>query len=455
MATRKTAPKGRKPRPGLRSQVKVASEEEAAWNSVETTEDEEGATSFPKVSPKSSQPPPKPVTPDATAGEGMMISLMRRFLDTQEQREDRYLWELRGLHESILQSIRPAETSLDVESVRMELPTPAPKVSTRNIPAYIQDSLKVTAPREPMQWADPKMPSLQQGEDIENYLRRFERLARTWRWPEEEWSYCLVPLLTGQALEAYLAMDEEQAEVYDDLKEALLEKFNISPETYHQRFRSTTVPAVELPKETYHRLKNLYKRWVRPEEHSKEEISEAIILEQLLRVLPYDARTWVREHEPWSGLAAAKLAQQYLNAHRGGPRTQPLKGTVRGFPHNSGSERGCVELSDNAQGPKSMAKDLLCFYCQQPGHKAAVCPARKAKLTGFCYVPREGDCDFDSVGESQNVYDVIVNGHELKALLDTGSSLSMLKPCFVNNVNYVNTEESKIPNRCAHPKYPN
>ncbi len=86
-----------------------------------------------------------------------------------------------------------------------------------------------------------------------------------------------------------------------------------------------------------------------------------------------------------------------------------------------------------------MAKDWLCFYCQQPGHKAAVCPARKAKLTGFCYVPREGDSDFDSVGESQNVYDVIVNGHELKALLDTGSSLSLLKPCFVNNVNYVNT----------------
>ncbi len=210
MATRKTAPKGRKPRPGLRSQVKVASEEDAAWNSVEITEDEEGATSFPKVSPKSSQPPPKPVTPDATAGEGM-ISLMRRFLDTQEQREDRYLRELRGLRESILQSIRPAEASLDAESVRMELPTPAPKVSTRHRPTYIQDSPNVTAPREPMQWADPKMPSFQQGEDIENYLRRYERLARTWRWPEEEWSYRLVPLLTGQALEAYLAMDEEQA----------------------------------------------------------------------------------------------------------------------------------------------------------------------------------------------------------------------------------------------------
>lgn len=74
---------------------------------------------------------------------------------------------------------------------------------------------------------------------MENFLRRFERLARTWRWPEAEWSCRLVPLLTDRALEAYLAMDEEQAEVYDELREALLDKFNISPETYRQHFRAS------------------------------------------------------------------------------------------------------------------------------------------------------------------------------------------------------------------------
>ncbi|KAL0194736.1 hypothetical protein M9458_008308, partial [Cirrhinus mrigala] len=314
--------------------------------------------------------------------------------------EERYLQELRGLRESIMQSIRPAETSLDAESIRLELPTPAPKVSTRQRPAYIQDSPNVTATREPTHWADPKMPSFQQGEDIENYLRQFKRLARTW-------SYRLVPLLTGQALEAYLAMDEERSEVYTDLKEALLEKFNISPETYRQRFRSTTVPAGESPTETYKRLKNLYKRWVRPEEHSKEEIGEAIILEQLLWVLPYDAHTWVREHEPRSGLAVAKLAQQYLNAHCSSPCTQPLKGTVRGVSHNSGSKVNDQRLA------------LLLLPAAGP----------------------QTSCVF-----RKNVYDVTVNGHELKALLDIGSSLSMVKSCFVNNVNYVNATSFQ----CVH-----
>ncbi len=67
-------------------------------------------------------------------------------------------------------------------------------------------------------------------------------------------------------------------------------------------------------------------------------------------MLPYDARTWAREHEPTSGVAAAKLAQQYLNAHRGCPRTQPSKGTVR---THFGAERGRAELSGHAQSPKS------------------------------------------------------------------------------------------------------
>ncbi|KAK1889431.1 Zinc finger protein 24 [Dissostichus eleginoides] len=149
-------------------------------------------------------------------------------------------------------------------------------------------------------------------------LIRFERIAKTWRWPESEWACWLVPLLSGKALEA-TAMDEERAHCYRDLREALLTKFDISPETYRQQFRSMVVPSEENPTETHHRLKGLYRRWIRPEQHTKEEIAEAIILEQMLRILPPEMRTWVKEHEPTEGLAAAKLALQYINPRRGGP----------------------------------------------------------------------------------------------------------------------------------------
>ncbi|XP_040924761.1 uncharacterized protein LOC114846931 [Betta splendens] len=376
------------------------------------------------------------VIPGAKPEEGM-VSLMQHFLNAQQRREERFLLELRGLRESIVEAARPDS---DGESPRLELPTPAAsRVASQRRAGYHRDSPGVPVLRGPPQRMEPTMPSLQPGDDIENYLRRFERLARTWRWPEEEWSCRLVPLLTGRALEAYLAMDKEQAKVYDELKKALLEKYDISPETYRQRFRSATVPAGESPTETYHRLKNLYERWVRPREHSKEEIGEAIILEQLLRVLPVETRTWVREHEPTAGVAAAKLAQQYLNAHRGTLRTQPPSGTGRTHP---GVERRGAMPADSAPGwnpPGGRPKELVCFYCQQTGHKASVCPARKAKLSGYCYVPREGDVKLRRGRESLSACHVTVNGCCLQALLDTGSALSMVQSGFGSNVDYVNT----------------
>ncbi len=136
-------------------------------------------------------------------------------------------------------------------------------------------------------------------------------------------------------------MDEDRAEIYADLKEAPLEKFNISPETYRQRFRAVSTPAGESPTETYNWLRNLYCCWVRPERYTKEEIGETIVLEQLLHVLPYKIRVWVKEHEPTTGLDAAKLAQQYINAHRGSQRSQPTKGNFKSFP--SGSDEPHVD----------------------------------------------------------------------------------------------------------------
>lgn len=55
-------------------------------------------------------------------------------------------------------------------------------------------------------------------------------------------------------------------------------------------------------------LKGLYHQWIQPEQHTKEEVTETIVLEKLLRLLPPELRTWVKAHEPEEGLNAAKLA---------------------------------------------------------------------------------------------------------------------------------------------------
>ena len=129
-------------------------------------------------------------------------------------------------------------STVTASSPRLELPTPAPRRVRQETPSeahtvQIPDASSGSDQSRP-EWrpyAEPKIPQYQMGEDIENYLLRFERIAKTWRWPESEWACRLVPLLSGKALEAYTAMDEESAHSYPDLKEALLAKFDISPET--------------------------------------------------------------------------------------------------------------------------------------------------------------------------------------------------------------------------------
>ncbi|XP_054875465.1 uncharacterized protein LOC129351003 [Amphiprion ocellaris] len=377
------------------------------------------------------------------------LGLMKDFMIGQQKREEGLLAAMRGLQASLPASqpqqaqaaeqrpgvSNPAQGAASPSAESMlslrGLPTPAPR-QRRSSPIATPESRggggEEHSRADARPYGDPKIPQYVNGEDIENYLLRFERIAKTWAWPQEEWACRLVPLLSGKALEAYTAMDEERAHLYPDLRAALLAKFDISPETYRQQFRSSAVPPGENPTETYHRLKGLYRRWIRPEQHTKEQIGEQIILEQLLRVLPADIHTWVKEHEPADGLAASKLVLQYINARKGGPAAHPggpscqLLSQPRPAVRSGYQPPGDFNTAPNQRGP---GKELICFYCQQPGYKASLCPIRKAKLTGACYTPRAEAVN--AVGRRQRFKDITVNGQPVTALLDSGSFLTLVR----------------------------
>uniref|UniRef100_A0AAR2M5E7 SCAN box domain-containing protein n=1 Tax=Pygocentrus nattereri TaxID=42514 RepID=A0AAR2M5E7_PYGNA len=72
-------------------------------------------------------------------------------------------------------------------------------------------------------------------------------------------------------------------------------KFEISPETYRLRFRNDVVGEDESPRELYVRIKGLYEKWMLPNTKTKEQIGETIILEQFLKVVNPDLRSWILE----------------------------------------------------------------------------------------------------------------------------------------------------------------
>ena len=66
------------------------------------------------------------------------------------------------------------------------------------------------------------MPAFEDGKDnLDSYLLRFERFARSNEIDESQWAVNLSVLLTGRALDVYSRMDEEAAGDYGALKTAL------------------------------------------------------------------------------------------------------------------------------------------------------------------------------------------------------------------------------------------
>ena len=63
--------------------------------------------------------------------------------------------------------------------------------------------------------------------DIEQYLTGFERIATAYKWPKGTWTLRLTPMLTGKAMAAYANMDHAQAGDYDQVKAAILRRYDI------------------------------------------------------------------------------------------------------------------------------------------------------------------------------------------------------------------------------------
>ena len=85
----------------------------------------------------------------------------------------------------------------------------------------------------------PKMPPFEESkDDIDSYLRRFERYAHAQGWKIETWATSLSALLKGRALDVYALLPYESACDYDALKTALLKRFELIEDGFRQKFRS-------------------------------------------------------------------------------------------------------------------------------------------------------------------------------------------------------------------------
>ncbi|XP_007536355.1 zinc finger protein 394 [Erinaceus europaeus] len=91
------------------------------------------------------------------------------------------------------------------------------------------------------------------------------------------------------------------------------------PETFRLHFRRLRYQEVAGPEEALSRLRELCRRWLRPELHSKEQILELLVLEQFLSILPRELQAWVRQRSPGSAEEAAAAVRALRSALDGTP----------------------------------------------------------------------------------------------------------------------------------------
>lgn len=312
-------------------------------------------------------------------------------------------------------------------------------------------------------WKGPKMQPYHEDEDIEHYLTTFERIAHACQWPREDWALHLAPLLTGRARAAYVALDIEETMDYVKVKNAVLHKYEINAESYRVRFRTSEVEDDETPKELQARLKDLYDKWMNPKDKTKEQIGDAIIMEQFLRILNPELRTWVKERNPASSKDAAEMAETFLAARRTSrPFTSPRPHRA---PLSSGKPAGGNGWRDRhiKQGPSSINTSigkefrnrgpLACHLCGQVGHFKADCPGQHVSKTCMCFAPTSSGRDLEG-GQHQEFFSeertvcVSIEDKTYIALLDSGSNRTLVRPdCLPRDVIFI---EGKVSIWCVH-----
>ena len=160
-----------------------------------------------------------------------------------------------------------------------------------------------------------KLTRLTEADDVEAYLTTFEPLMQLGHIAEESWTLRLAPQLTEKAQQAYAALSATDATDYRKVKEVILRRYEISEETYRQRFRSERRKAGEAYGELAARLHDLVRKWM-SECETVEAVLEKLVVEHLSYTMPTDLRIWVAERKPADGAEAGRLADDYTQARR-------------------------------------------------------------------------------------------------------------------------------------------
>ena len=163
-------------------------------------------------------------------------------------------------------------------------------------------SLAATPPPRNKDAKSPKLPSfIDEKDELDSYLLRFERYAENASWEKDTWAIKLSALLTGRAMDVYTRMSDADASDYDKLKKALLTRYNYTKDGYRKRFREAKPETEETPDQFVIRLKNYLAKWLELSGSSPQNFDalvDLIVKEQFINACSEDLAMYLLERGP-------------------------------------------------------------------------------------------------------------------------------------------------------------
>ena len=238
----------------------------------------------------------------------------------------------------------------------------------------------------------PKLPHFDEAKNnVDSYLRRFERYASLQGWPQTDWAIYMSARLKGKTLEVYSRMTEGESCSYDKLKAAILRKYQLTADGFRKQFYDAKREKEETASQFICRITGYLDRWIQLAEieQSFQGLKDLIVKEQFLTVSEEHLTLYLRERDPKQLDDMIKLADMYLDAriHRDRNISKKFKDNSNRIPFSSESERPARKTTEDKQvqnkaevnGDKTQR---VCYLCHQPGHVRKNCRLNQRSSRG-------------------------------------------------------------------------
>ena len=166
-------------------------------------------------------------------------------------------------------------------------------------------SSATTPPPRDKDAKSPKLPPfIDEKDELDSYLLRFEGYAENASWEKGTWAIELSALLTGRAMDVYSRMSDTDANDYDRLKKAFLTRYNYTEDGYRKRFMEIKPETEDTPDQFVVRLKNLKNylaKWLELSGSSSgdfDAIVDLIVKEQFINACSEEIAVYLLERGP-------------------------------------------------------------------------------------------------------------------------------------------------------------